>query len=86
MKTFKTQTVHFVFSLRSFVSVHVIIEQVMALGMFTNLCLVLLLLVAAALVFRNFTALAQHCVLYGNSVLSTELINAFKLFTVANLS
>ena len=46
----------------------------MALGMFTNLCLVLLLLVAAALVFRNFKALAQHCVLYGNSVLSTELI------------
>ena len=46
----------------------------MALGMFTNLCLVLLLLVAAALVFRNFTALAKHCVLYGNSVLSTELI------------
>ena len=58
----------------------------MALGMFTNLCLVLLLLVAAALVFRNFTAVAQHCVLYGNSVLSAELINAFKLFTVGNLS
>ena len=67
-------------------SVHVIIKQVMALGMFTNLGLVLLLLGAAALVFRNFKALAQHCVLYGNSVLSTELINAFKLFTVANLS
>ena len=58
----------------------------MALGMFTNLCLVLLVLVAAALVFRNFTAVAQHCVLYGNSVFSAELINAFKLFTVGNLS
>ena len=58
----------------------------MALDMFTNLSLVLLLLVAAALVFRDFTALAQHCVLYGNSVLSTESINAFKLFTVAKIT
>ena len=43
MKTFKTQTVHFVFSLRIFFSAHVIVKSVTALSMFANLCLVLLL-------------------------------------------
>ena len=38
MKTFKTRTaVHFVFSLKIFVSANVIIMSIMALGMFTNL-------------------------------------------------
>ena len=43
---FKTRTVHFVFSLRIFVSAHVLITSITAPGMLTNLCLVLLLLFA----------------------------------------
>ena len=43
MKIFKTQNVYFVFPLR------------MAPGMFTNLCLILLLLLAGSLQFQNFT-------------------------------
>ena len=50
VKTFKTRTVHFVFSLSLFVCVHVIITPITAPGMFTNLCLVLLLLLAYSLV------------------------------------
>ena len=46
VKTLRTRTVHFVFSLRIFVSAHVIITSITAPGMFTNLCLVLLLLFA----------------------------------------
>ena len=44
VKTFKTRTVHFVFSLRIFVSAHVIITSITAPSTFTHLCLVLLLL------------------------------------------
>ena len=40
----KTLTVHFVFSLRIFVSAYVIITSITAPGMFANLCLVVLLL------------------------------------------
>ena len=40
------RAIHFVFSLRMFVSAHVIITLIEAAGMFTNLCLVLLLLLA----------------------------------------
>ena len=47
VKTFKTQTVHFVYSSRIFVSAHVIKTSITALDMFTNLCLVLLSLFAA---------------------------------------
>ena len=46
VKTLRTRTVHFVFSLRIFVSAHVIITSITAPGMFTNLSLVLLLLFA----------------------------------------
>ena len=52
MKTFKTRTVHFVFSLRTFVSAHVIITSITALGMSINLSLVVLLLLAGSLVFE----------------------------------
>ena len=44
VKTFKTRTVRFVFSLRIFVSAHVIITSITAPSTFTHLCLVLLLL------------------------------------------
>ena len=37
MKTFRTRTVHFVFSLRIFVSVQVVITSITAPGMFTKL-------------------------------------------------
>ena len=50
METFKTGSVHFVFSLRIFVFVHVRITSIIALGMFTNLSLALLLLFADSLV------------------------------------
>ena len=51
MKTFKAWTVHFVFSLRIFVSAHVIITSITTLGIFTKLCgLVLLLVLAGSLV------------------------------------
>ena len=50
VKTFKTQTVHYVFSLRISVSVHVIITQIMAPAMFINFWLVLLFLFASSLV------------------------------------
>ena len=43
---FKTRTVHFLYSLRTSVSAHVRITSITAPGMFTNLCLVLLLLFA----------------------------------------
>ena len=49
MKTIKTWTVHFFFSLRIFISTHVIIISITVLGMFTNICLVLLLLPASLL-------------------------------------
>ena len=52
MKTFKTRTVHFVFSLRTFVSAHVIITSITAPGMSINLSLVALLLLAGSLVFE----------------------------------
>ena len=55
MKIFKTRNVYFVFPLRIFVSAHVLITYIMAPGMFTNLCLILLLLLAGSLQFRNFT-------------------------------
>ena len=44
----KTRTVHFVFSFRIFVFTFVIIKKIVALGMFTNLCLVLLLRLAVS--------------------------------------
>ena len=50
MKTSKTRTVHFVFSLRVFVSAHVIITSIAAPGLFKSICLVLLLLLAGSLV------------------------------------
>ena len=50
METFKTGSVHFVFSLRIFVFAHVRIMSIIALGMFTNLSLALLLLFADSLV------------------------------------
>ena len=50
MKTFKTRTVHFIFSLRIFVSAHVIITSITAPGMFTYLYLVPLLPFADSLV------------------------------------
>ena len=47
MKTFKTRTaVHFIFSLKIFVSANVIIMSITALCMFTNLFLVVLMLFA----------------------------------------
>ena len=52
VKTFKTRTVHFVFSLRIFVSVHVIITSITAPGMFIKLCLVVLLLLPGSLVSK----------------------------------
>ena len=52
MKTFKTRTVHFVFSLKIFVSAHVVITSITASGMFINLCLVVLLLLAGSLVSK----------------------------------
>ena len=50
VKTFKTRTVHFIFSLSLFVCARVVITSITALGMFTNLCLVLLLLLVGSLV------------------------------------
>ena len=52
LQTFKTRTVHFVFSLRIFVLAHVIITSIRALSMFANLCLVLLLLFASSLLSK----------------------------------
>ena len=52
MKTFKIQTVHFVFSLRIFPSAHVMITSTTAPGMFINLCVVVLLLFAGSLVSK----------------------------------
>ena len=43
VKTFQTRTVHFIFSLRIFVSAHLIITSITAPGMFTYLYLVPLL-------------------------------------------
>ena len=50
VKTFKTWTFHFIFSLSLFVCARVVITSITALGMFTNLCLVLLLLLVGSLV------------------------------------
>ena len=50
VKTFKTRTAHFVFSLRIFLSAQVIVTSITALDMFKNFCLVLLLLFADSLV------------------------------------
>ena len=50
VKTFKTRTVHFTFSLRIFVSAHVVITQITAPSMFANLCWVLLSLLAGSLI------------------------------------
>ena len=50
MKTSKTRTVYFVFSLRVFVSAHVIITSIAAPGLFKSICLVLLLLLDGSLV------------------------------------
>ena len=51
VKIFKPRTVHFVFSLRIFVFAHVLLAyNITALGMFTNLCLVLLSQFADSLV------------------------------------
>ena len=50
VKFFKTRIAHFVYSLRTFVSAQVILMQTTAPGMFTNLCLVLLLLLSGPLV------------------------------------
>ena len=47
VKIFKTRNVSFDFPLRIFVSAHVLITEITAPGMFTNLCLVLLLLLPA---------------------------------------
>ena len=49
VKTFKTRTVHFIFSLSLFVCARVVITSITALGMFTNLCLVLLWLLVGSL-------------------------------------
>ena len=54
LKTFKTRTVHFTFSLRIFVSAHVVIAQITAPSMFANLCWVFCRYLSAHL-FRNFT-------------------------------
>ena len=48
-KTFKTRRVHFFFSLVILLFAKVIITSIKALGMFTNPCLVLLLLLASPL-------------------------------------
>ena len=48
VKTFKTRTVHFIFSLSLFVCACVVITSITALGMFTNLSLVLLLLLVGS--------------------------------------
>ena len=45
-KILKIRTVHFVYSLMIFVSAHVIITPITAPSIFTNICLVLLLLIA----------------------------------------
>ena len=50
VKTFKTRTAHFVFSLRIFLSAQVVITSITALDMFKNFCLVLRLLFADSLV------------------------------------
>ena len=50
MKIFKTRNVYFVFPLRIFVSAHVLVKKITAPGMLTNICLVLLLLLADSLV------------------------------------
>ena len=47
---FKTLNVYFDFPLRIFVSAHVLITEITEPGMFTNLCLVLLSLLAGSLV------------------------------------
>ena len=50
VKIFKTRNVSFDFPLRIFVPAHVLITEITAPGMFTNLCLVLLSLLAGSLV------------------------------------
>ena len=50
VKTFKTRTAHFVFSLRIFLSAQVVITSITALDMFKNFCLVLRLLFADSIV------------------------------------
>ena len=63
VKTFKTRIVHFVFFARIFVSSHVRIVQITELGMFTNLYLVLLLLLAGSLIPKfhfQLTKKARH--------------------------
>ena len=50
VKIFKTWNVSFDFPLRIFVSAHVLITEITAPGMFINLCLVLLSLLAGSLV------------------------------------
>ena len=52
VKTFKTWTVHFIFTLRIFVSAHVVITSITAPSMFINLCLVVLLLLPGSLVSK----------------------------------
>ena len=52
VKTLKTRTVQFFFSFRIFVSALVIITSITVAGMFINLCLVVLLLLAGSLVSK----------------------------------
>ena len=67
VKTFKTRTVHFVFSLVIFFSNHVMITSITALGIFTKLSLVLLLLLAGSLAakfhfqIREVREMVGHC-------------------------
>ena len=57
-KALKTPTIQ-VFSLVIFVSAYVIIALISALGMFTNLCLVLLLLIGGPLIPKFYFQLTK---------------------------
>ena len=59
MKTSKTRTVHFTFSLRIFVSAHVVITQITAPSMFANLCWVLLSLLVGSLIPKFYFQLTK---------------------------
>lgn len=73
VKTLKTRTVHFVSSLEIFFFPHVTITSIAALGVFANVCLVLLLPLAGSLVLkflysdktRTFNSMTA-CTLYPN--------------------
>ena len=60
VKTLKTRTVHFVSSLEIFFFPHVTITSITALGVFANVCLVLLLLLAGSLVLARVISELQY--------------------------